>query len=623
MSLTAEQELIAQASPNAKLLVTAGPGTGKTHTLITRLTALVENYGISPGGELLVLSFSRAAVREIRSRVEAVGGDTAYVRAQTFDSFATRLLADHDSEGTWTSRDYEGRILEATQLIGKSEAACDEIQSYAHILIDEVQDLVGVRDDLVRAVLQAAEDGPGGWTLLGDPAQGIYTFQLEGEARKIGAAALYSHLKQTYSGLQKHSLTQNHRAESAAAKKLAATLSPFGQKLNADLPNYSTIRHELDDVILGLTALQAPQHGATQAALKAPLRTAILCRTNGESLLLSRYLHEREVPHVVQRSATDRVVPLWVAELFWDWTSSKIGKNSFVERCVERLGDDEASAVEKYRALSRLGSGNSRDGIELDVLGERIRSGNVPDQLCEQREHTLTISTIHRAKGLEFERVVLLWDEQKLGSEADVDLEEETRLLYVGLTRPRRTLYRMPFLTRHGWWLCSQNPSARWTRKFFQAGPLKYRICDWEVVGSDVHSLDPAGGFLISEADAVAVQSYIQAKVRPDDLVVLERVETMNSEGRPRSHWIIKHEGQVVGITSEEFWAGLYSALKRNSTWKIRWPDRIEGLRVECVDTVAGSGASGEQCGLGPLGLWRRVRVSGMGKLCFDRTDEE
>ena len=91
MELTEEQSSIVQTSGEAKLLVTAGPGTGKTHVLIYRLAELVGERSIPPS-ELLVLSFSRAAVREIRDRLHLIGGDAQYVRAMTFDSFATRFF---------------------------------------------------------------------------------------------------------------------------------------------------------------------------------------------------------------------------------------------------------------------------------------------------------------------------------------------------------------------------------------------------------------------------------------------------------------------------------------------------------------------------------------------------
>src|SRR5688572_6589465 len=115
--LTGEQRAIVALPSEARLLVTAGPGTGKTHTLIARIEGLVCRREAAPGQEMLVLSFTRAAVREIRTRCRKAGGDLDYVHAATFDSFATRLLAELRPEGPWTEERYDGRIRCAVELL--------------------------------------------------------------------------------------------------------------------------------------------------------------------------------------------------------------------------------------------------------------------------------------------------------------------------------------------------------------------------------------------------------------------------------------------------------------------------------------------------------------------------
>src|SRR5260370_5144593 len=90
---TTEQAAVVSLPVEAHALVSAAAGTGKTHTLAGRLTRLVEGEGLSAGDELLVLSFSRAAVAELRRRIAGLVGDPRYVGAATFDSFATRIPA--------------------------------------------------------------------------------------------------------------------------------------------------------------------------------------------------------------------------------------------------------------------------------------------------------------------------------------------------------------------------------------------------------------------------------------------------------------------------------------------------------------------------------------------------
>jgi superfamily I DNA/RNA helicase len=74
------------------LLVLAGPGTGKTTTLVEVVVDRVENRGLRPE-EILVLTFSRKAAQEIRGRIaRRLARTTAATPAMTFHSFGYALL---------------------------------------------------------------------------------------------------------------------------------------------------------------------------------------------------------------------------------------------------------------------------------------------------------------------------------------------------------------------------------------------------------------------------------------------------------------------------------------------------------------------------------------------------
>ena len=603
MNLTAEQRMIAGAPSRARMLVTAGPGTGKTHTLIGRLTALIEEYELAPGSELLVLSFSRAAVREIRDRVQRAQGDVRYIKAHTFDSFSSRLLAEVLPNTDWRNQGYDGRIQTAVEAISKSGDALGHLSSYMHILVDEVQDLVGVRAELVKAILERTVGGPVGWTLFGDPAQGIYNFQLDGEARRIGSAALYKWLRTRFqTGFEERMLTVNHRAQSKAVKSVL----PFGPVLNSAAPDYHDISARLRNVFLGLDDFGSLKQGATLAALNEPRPTAILCRNNGQALLLSRRLHEQGILHTCQRRATDRAVSAWIGRLFNDFEGTIIDKDDFLALAQERLSG--FNAQESFELLRRTGAAKGKNALDLSILASRIREGSPLDELCEQPRHHLLVSTIHRAKGLEFDRVVVVHDER---TSVNVDdPEEETRVLYVALTRPRRWLHRMTMPSYKGF-LCKQDEGERWARKL-----TRYKVNDYEVLGDDAHALDPAGGFALA-CPVKESQEYIARCVNVHDPLVLSRLDGISKDGAPRVHYAILHDNRPVGITSERFGADMFRTLKLSRNWKVYWPKRIDRVRVESVDTVAGSGLRSEKAGLGKCGFWLRVRAAGLGRFRY------
>ena len=77
--------------PGGPLLVLAGPGTGKTTTIVEAVAARIE-AGIDPE-QILVLTFSRKAAAELRQRVTArVGRTTREPLARTFHSYAYGVL---------------------------------------------------------------------------------------------------------------------------------------------------------------------------------------------------------------------------------------------------------------------------------------------------------------------------------------------------------------------------------------------------------------------------------------------------------------------------------------------------------------------------------------------------
>lgn len=91
--LNPQQQTVVDA-PAGPLLVIAGAGTGKTHTVTCRVVRLIER-GVAPE-RILLLTFTNRAAREMLSRVERLLGDRAHaVWGGTFHSCARRILRMH------------------------------------------------------------------------------------------------------------------------------------------------------------------------------------------------------------------------------------------------------------------------------------------------------------------------------------------------------------------------------------------------------------------------------------------------------------------------------------------------------------------------------------------------
>jgi superfamily I DNA/RNA helicase/RecB family exonuclease len=78
--------------PGGPLLVLAGPGTGKTTTLVESIVERIEDRGAAPDS-VLALTFGRKAAQELRDRVTArLGRTTSSAVCATFHSFAYGLV---------------------------------------------------------------------------------------------------------------------------------------------------------------------------------------------------------------------------------------------------------------------------------------------------------------------------------------------------------------------------------------------------------------------------------------------------------------------------------------------------------------------------------------------------
>src|SRR3989440_9463215 len=90
VTLDASQRRAAEAVA-PRVLVDAGPGTGKTRTLVARVLHLLRTAGIT-GPEILVLTFSHRAAEELRERLRRAAPEAAGVIVSTFHGFALDAL---------------------------------------------------------------------------------------------------------------------------------------------------------------------------------------------------------------------------------------------------------------------------------------------------------------------------------------------------------------------------------------------------------------------------------------------------------------------------------------------------------------------------------------------------
>jgi DNA helicase II / ATP-dependent DNA helicase PcrA len=363
--------------------------------------------------------------------------------------------------------DMEDVLLLAAALLAEDERVAAQVRSqYKFFVVDEFQDVSPLQSALLDLWLGGRDE----LCVVGDPAQTIYSF--------AGANADYlRHFPQKFPGCATVELVRNYRSTPevvTAANQLLAGSRSRGVELRAQRPPGSavTFTEHADEVA------EAEAVAAEIARLRSsgvPIREiAVLFRINAQSEAFEDALAARGLPYVIRGAAR-----------FFD--RQEVRQGLTLLRGTARSGSGSDDLVADVRATlsgvgwtpeAPAGRGNARDRWEsLQALVSQAEAyaahpgaslnGFVDDldrRAAEQHAPVadgVTLATLHAAKGLEWDAVFVCGAQE--GSVpisfavTPAEVEEERRLLYVGMTRARLHLAIS--------WAAARNPGGRRTRK--------------------------------------------------------------------------------------------------------------------------------------------------------------
>lgn len=581
LSLDADQKAVAEVDSRVRQLVIAPAGTGKTETVAALVDHLVTDGGLRASQEVLILSFSRAAVTALKRRLSAKDSSFRSINVRTLDALAARIIASDEGAGE-PSGSFDARIVQATKVL-RGGAVSDELEVVEHVIVDEVQDVVGVRAAFVLEILKTTQKHAG-FTVLGDPEQAIYNFQLE-DGGGMTSSEFQSYLDQQFAPVLR-GLGMNYRAASDDARRFAA----LGARLIGLVgkQRIDVVRRELSSVLLGGTVAEV----AGFLPRWAGTTTAFLCETNGVALSVRDELRENGIEAALQSSAEQRGVAAWVARVL-DCAAAKVKKATFVEEWDESVG---YSAQDAWRLLKRAERNfTSGETLEIKRLARAVARRDVPAELMEPPDADVVVSTVHRSKGLEFDNVVLVNTDRWLPADASNDDASEA---YVALTRSRDRVVSATGGHRKG--LRKDKKSDRWIIGGFKT---------WQTHGIEIRPADTRTQ--LDPARAPATAAYIRQSTAVGDPVVLRLNKAQSTLQFPV--YDIEHGAQRIGTTSEDFG---YSFARRVGQKK--WP-ALSNLRIDGYET---RGAGSEASAPGIHDLWLGVVVTGMADINWNDEDE-
>ena len=393
-------------------------------------------------------------------------------------------------EESLTSRglfDFDDLLIEALcLLLEDQEAARSFCSRFTYLLVDEFQDISPLQYELICQWNRYGKE----LFVIGDPDQSIYGF-------RGSDPACFSRFLEDEPGAEVISLHKNYRSSGTITEGAAAVISNNpGEKrsLVSMAGPGSRMRivkasgkrsegiftaREINRMVGGIDMLDAQEQGAAEGrTVRSFSDIAVLCRTNRQAEAMEEYLKKEGIPYTVTgrgsflEEESVREAVAFFRSLYSREEETE-GETEFFKKA--RAEDDFQSLQEKYRPLVSKKKpvdlikmwmeerGLSRDEPlsrllsmaifhkTMEELLENILLGKEGDlKRCGGRYYTadaVSLMTLHAAKGLEFPAVIIPGMEKgafplliKRKDGAPVDIQEERRLFYVGMTRAREEL---------------------------------------------------------------------------------------------------------------------------------------------------------------------------------------
>ena len=441
------QRKVINASPSQRLLVGAGPGTGKTAVACARVAQLINQRDLEPS-RIWLISFTRTAVGEIRSRIGTYlkNPATAYaVKIATLDSHVWTIHSGFNDDARIIGS-YEENIESVLQLVREDESVADYLlENVEHLIVDEAQDIVGIRADLIVSIFGRLSTSCG-ITLFSDDAQAIYGFADDSEAQlsASGESTLTEKIRTCANfDFRECELTEVHRTHSS---QLVGIFTDVRRRVLVSADDTWNKLKEIKDEVVKRAHGKAPSiDDLSPTDLDDSF---ILYRRRSDVLLASSILISRGVPHRVRMSGLPPCLMPWIGVLLSEYTSADLSMAEFKDLWTQRVRDTTFEIYEPDEGWAHLVriAGRSHTVVDMRLLRQRLGRGRPPSELCypELGQRGPIVGTIHASKGREADTVHLMLSES-VGD--NVDQDEEARIVFVGATRGRTRL-----LTGEGWW---------------------------------------------------------------------------------------------------------------------------------------------------------------------------
>ena len=468
-----QRALVADDRETTNVLVLAGPGSGKTRVLVHRIAYLIRARREDPGG-ILALAYNRHAAVEIRRRLrDLIGDDARGVMVFTCHALAMRLVgasfsnqADRETDADLSER-LRAILREATALLHgeglepeeAAESRARLLAGFRWILVDEYQDIGADEYALISALAGRTlgeEDSRLSLFAVGDDDQNIYSFN--------GSSVEFIRSFENDYNARPAYLIENYRSTRHIIAAANAVIGPAGDRMKANRAirvNQERAKAPAggrwagrDPVAHGrVQVLRVADSSAISQAQAAMAELQRLSSLDPDwdwstcAVIAREWSHLEPVRTVCERDgipaqmANEGSLSLWhlrETQALVNWARERdpgMLRSADVQDWLDRK--PPGPWVELLRQAA--------EEHTIETADAEVPAASFIEWLAEwardarRRQNGLLLLTAHRAKGLEFDHVVVLdggWDRVNRNEDPDAS----RRLYYVAMTRAGQTL---------------------------------------------------------------------------------------------------------------------------------------------------------------------------------------
>lgn len=477
-------------SAHNQLLIIAGPGSGKTTVLTQRIAHLISDKNIAPQN-CLAITFTRKAAQEMRERLAKISEEKAkLLNIHTFHSLCFSILKEN-YERAGLSQDFtvmseqekalhnDEKILEnalgfddliqlSVKLLTENEDILNLYRNrFQYNFVDEYQDIDENQYKLIR--LLVPENG--NIFVIGDPNQAIYGF-------RGGDAKFFNNFTEDYPSTQIINLKNNYRSTNCIVDASNQMINSFNIISMYDKPHEKITIHTapsdkaeaefvastIENLIGGHSFFSLDsQRSEGQESNYSFSDFAILYRTSSQLPLIIEAVKRTGMPFV--NLSNDLLCEKKAVRSFLNNLKDDKTVSEQFEASYDKLAEETDEYILNYlQNLAKIHNNKNEFIHEVSFLTEA--------DTLDKRSDRITLMTLHSAKGLEFKCVFIVGLENDIlplyRAKEPQEIEEERRLLYVGMTRAKERLFLSHALKRK--WLG--------TYKNLQISPFLEKIKD-------------------------------------------------------------------------------------------------------------------------------------------------